>query len=120
MQKSWKVSALLVVLCLGILMSGCYGPFNLTKRVYAWNGEFEGDWAQEGMFLVLAILPVYFFATLGDGLIFNSIEFWGGTNPIDPPMMAMQEVGLELDRVAAVYGLPPEMVITALPAAIGR
>jgi hypothetical protein len=119
MQKSWKVSALLVVLCLGILMSGCYGPFNLTKRVYAWNGEFEGDWAQEGMFLVLAILPVYGFAMLGDALIFNSIEFWGGDNPIDPPM-AMEAVGNELDRVAAVYGLPPQMVVSTLPGAAIR
>jgi hypothetical protein len=28
------------------------------------------------------ILPVYGLCTLGDALIFNSIEFWGGENPI--------------------------------------
>ncbi|MHC5211377.1 MAG: DUF3332 family protein [Planctomycetota bacterium] len=119
MRSSWKLSALVVVLCLGVLMSGCYGPFNLTKRVHAWNGDFDGDWAQEGMFLVCSILPIYGFAMLGDALIFNSIEFWGGDNPIDPPM-AMHAAGQELDKVAAVYGLPPEMVISALPEAVVR
>jgi hypothetical protein len=108
------MSALVVVLCLGVLMSGCFGPFNLTKRLYDWNGDFHGEWAQEGMFLVLAILPAYALCMLGDAIIFNSIEFWGGNNPIDPPM-AMAAVGDELDRVAAVYGLPPQMVFTTLP-----
>ena len=119
MRGSWKLSALIVVLCLGVLISGCYGPFNLTKRVYAWNGEFEGDWPQEGMFLVLGILQVYTLAGLADSLVFNSIEFWGGDNPIDPPM-AMDAVGRELDQVAAVYGLPPQMVFTTLPATAVR
>jgi hypothetical protein len=113
------VSALVVLLCLGVLMSGCYGPFNLTQRLYDWNGGFSGAWVQEGMFLVLAILPAYALCMLGDALIFNSIEFWGGDNPIDPPM-AMIGVASELDRVAALYGLPPELAVTVVPVATLR
>jgi hypothetical protein len=30
-------------------------------------------------------IPVYELALLCDGVVFNSIEFWGGKNPIDPP-----------------------------------
>jgi hypothetical protein len=111
------VSALVVLLCLGVLMSGCYGPFNLTQRLYDWNGGFSNEWAREGVF-ILALFP-YGVCMLGDALIFNSIEFWGGDNPIDPPM-AMEAVGNELDRVAAVYGLPPQMVVSTLPGAAIR
>ena len=90
MSHPWKTRALAAVLCLAILGGGCYGPFNLTKRVHNWNGEVsENEWAQEGMFLLLVIVPVYGIAMLGDAIIFNSIEFWGGENPISPPSTAM-------------------------------
>lgn len=84
MASRFRKSILLTVaaLALGLTASSCYGPFKLTKRIYHWNGSFEGKWAKEGMFLVLHIIPVYGIGMLGDGLIFNSIEFWGGNNPI--------------------------------------
>ena len=63
--------------------SGCYGPFKLTKKLHAWNGQVGEKWANEFVFLVLIWVPVYGLATLGDALIFNSIEFWTGENPID-------------------------------------
>ena len=72
-------------LCIGLLMSGCHGPFNLTRRLHRWNGQVGGRWANEVVFLCFIWLPVYSLATLGDGLIFNSIEFWTGNNPITPP-----------------------------------
>lgn len=61
---------------------GCTGPFKLTKKVHAWHRGQDGKWVDELCFLGVVILPVYFFATLGDAIIFNSIEFWGGENPI--------------------------------------
>ncbi len=64
------------------LASGCYGPFRLTKSLHRWNGEIQNKWAREGVFLVLAYFPIYGIAALGDAIIFNSIEFWGGQNPI--------------------------------------
>lgn len=63
--------------------SGCYGPFKLTKKLHQWNGEVGEKWANEFVFLVLIWVPVYSLAMLGDGLIFNSVEFWTGENPID-------------------------------------
>lgn len=79
-----------VVALIGFLgtTTACYGPFNLTKSLYKWNGQIKGSgqvtakWMQELVFLGLAVLPVYEFALLGDALIFNSIEFWTGDNPI--------------------------------------
>ena len=52
-------------------------------------------------FIVFVWVPVYELATLGDALVFNSIEFWTGENPIDtstamaakPPRVARIEQG---------------------------
>jgi len=110
MRKSFKVAALAGLLVLGSLSSGCYGPFNLTRNLHHWNGTVTANkWGQEGLFLVLSIIPVYGICVLGDSLIFNSIEFWGGENPIKPNAMAEQE----LDQVAATVGL--ESQIAYLP-----
>ena len=90
MSHPWKTRALAGVLCLSIMASGCYGPFNLTRSLHDWNGTVvENEWGQEGIFLLLAIFPVYGLCMLGDAIIFNSIEFWGGDNPISPPSTAM-------------------------------
>ena len=70
------------VLVLAVLVTGCYGPFRLTRKVHQWNGQVGGKWANEVAFIVLVWVPVYGLATLGDALVFNSIEFWTGDNPI--------------------------------------
>ncbi len=63
-------------------LSGCFGPFRLTKKVYQFNKDVGGKWASEIVFLGLVIVPVYSISMLGDALIFNTIQFWGGQNPI--------------------------------------
>ena len=75
------------VVALGMLVSGCYGPFNLTRRLYQWNGQVGTKWEREFMFILLAWAPVYGLAVLGDTIAFNSMEFWTGNNPVDPPAM---------------------------------
>lgn len=65
--------------------SGCYGPFNATRRLHQWNGEVSGPWTNELVFIGLMVVPAYALFTLGDALIFNSVEFWTGSNWIDPP-----------------------------------
>lgn len=75
------IGLLAAVLCL----SGCYGPFNLTRRVYHWNARVGDKWEREFAFIVLAWVPVYSVAVLADGIVFNSIEFWNGKNPVEPP-----------------------------------
>ncbi|QHI70442.1 DUF3332 family protein [Tichowtungia aerotolerans] len=74
---------LLSVITLSILLTGCTGPFVLTKKVHTWQTSFEDKWVDEVAFLGCIILPVYSLSTLADGLIFNSVEFWTGENPMD-------------------------------------
>ncbi len=66
-----------------VLCSGCLGPGHATARLHKFNRGFENKWAQEGMFLVT--LPGYFVFSMGDNFIFNSVQWWTGDNPIDPP-----------------------------------
>ena len=81
MQRPQRAAVALVAL--GMLVSGCYGPFHLTRRVWKFNGEVsDNKWVVEVVHLVCIALPVYGIATLADGLIFNSIEFWTGENPL--------------------------------------
>lgn len=74
------------VMALALFASGCYGPFNLTRRLYQWNGQVsreKGD--REVLFLILLIVPVYGVTTLTDAIVLNSMEFWTGKNPVDRP-----------------------------------
>ncbi len=80
-QLAFRLSVLALALCLGA--SGCFGPFKLTRKLYAWNAQAGDKWPQEFMFLVLTWVPVYGLAAVGDAIIFNSMEFWTGRNPID-------------------------------------
>ena len=83
-MKKFVTRAIIIALIgsTGIL-SGCYGPFRLTTKLHQWNGNVSNKkFVNELVFLGLCILPAYELCTLGDVLIFNSIEFWGGQNPI--------------------------------------
>ncbi|MFC1522020.1 DUF3332 family protein [Elusimicrobiota bacterium] len=77
-----KIIQLCVMLTVVIGLAGCYGGFNLTKKLYNWNGEMGEKWVDEAVFLGLLIIPAYSVATMVDGLILNSIEFWSGNNPV--------------------------------------
>ena len=77
-----KLIAVLIIGCI-FLGAGCTGPFKLTTTVHKWQTSFENKWVDEVAFLGCIILPVYGLATLGDAIIFNSVEFWTGNNPMD-------------------------------------
>jgi len=77
---------LAAMLALGVSTSGCLGPNNAYNSILNWNAEAtDHDWVNEGIFLGLVIIPVYGIALLGDYLIFNTIDYWSGSNPIDDP-----------------------------------
>lgn len=81
MQRPHRMAVGLVAL--GLFVGGCYGPFYLTRKVWKFNGEVsDNKWVVEVAFLVMNIVPVYQVAGLADSLIFNSIEFWTGNNPM--------------------------------------
>jgi len=77
------VAALVLVGFLPLATTGCFGTFQLTRKIYQFNKEVSPDkWIRELAFLVMLILPVYGFATLFDAVLFNSVEFWTGKNPV--------------------------------------
>ncbi len=83
MKRLFKqVVVLLLVATMAIMSVGCYGSFNLTKKVYNWNGSLGNKWVVELVFLVCYIVPVYGIAAFIDVVILNSIEFWTGNKPM--------------------------------------
>jgi len=78
-----KSIAFALSLAMGITsLQGCIGTFHLTGKVLNFNKGLGNKWIQELAFLVMNIIPVYGVAILVDALIFNSLEFWTGSNPI--------------------------------------
>jgi hypothetical protein len=72
-------------LALAILCTSCIGPFNAFNGMVHWNQKAtDNKFGNEAIFLGLFIIPVYEVMFLGDLIIFNSIEFWSGSNPIAP------------------------------------
>ena len=80
-----SIRSLSVGVAVLLVTSGCFGPFNLTRRVYHWNAKSSDKWEREFVFLLLTWAPVYGVAGLADAILFNSLEFWGAQNPISPP-----------------------------------
>ena len=63
--------------------AGCFGGFNVTRKLWGFNKNVSPNkWVQWFVYLALVIIPVYEICGLGDVLIFNSVEFWTGNNPI--------------------------------------
>lgn len=97
-----------------VFASGCYGPFYLTRKVWKFNGEVsDNKWIVEVVFLVCSWLPVYGVAVLADAIIFNSVEFWGGKNP-----MAEADASSTVQTRRLVRG-DYEAVLKRVPAAAG-
>ena len=96
-----------VALCLAVLFSvsafGCYGKFQLTRKIYTWNGTLGNKWVNSIVMWALMIIPVYEIGSAVDFLILNTIEFWTGNNP-----MAMKE-GEKETKLVAVKGIEYEM-----------
>jgi len=75
--------SILVLLTLSILLTGCTGPFALTKTLHKWQTDVsENQWIEEVTFLGCAIF-LYGPTLLVDSLFLNSVEFWTGDNPMD-------------------------------------
>jgi hypothetical protein len=73
------------VLAMG-LSTSCLGPDNAYRSIRNWNANLsDQDWVNELVFLGITIIPVYGIALIGDVLIFNTINYWTGDNPIGDP-----------------------------------
>lgn len=75
------IAVLLAVVASGTALTGCYGSFGLTKKVYQFNGNLGNKWINS-LFTVILGGPVYGVSSLADVVVFNLIEFWTGSNPV--------------------------------------
>jgi hypothetical protein len=64
-----------------LLFSSCIGPFALSNKLLSWNQTVSDKFVNAIIFAVLS--PVYVVTLIGDSLLFNTIEFWSGENPIE-------------------------------------
>jgi hypothetical protein len=83
MKRSFiQIVSVVLISVLLVTAFGCYGSFQLTNKVYKFNGTLGSKWVNELGFLVMVIVPVYGVAAFVDGIVLNSIEFWTGKNPM--------------------------------------
>ena len=82
-QRTMKKALVASVLSLGLCCS-CLGPNKLFNKLHQWNlGATEDRWANEGIFVVFTVIPIYGVCYAVDILVLNSIEWWTGENPMD-------------------------------------
>lgn len=79
MKKLFLALALTGVM---ISQTGCFGEFGLTRKVYDFNQGVGGKFVNQLVFQAFCVIPVYEVAGVLDVLIFNTIEFWTGSNPV--------------------------------------
>jgi hypothetical protein len=72
----------LVLMTFVSTLGGCFGRFSLVRKVYEVNSEVNDKYVRSLVTWVFVIVPVYPFAGLVDFILFNTIEFWKGTNPL--------------------------------------
>ena len=74
------------ILALSLGSASCLGPDNAYRSVKNWNAELATqDWINEVVYVGMHIIPVYPILLLGDIVIFNTIGYWSGENPINDP-----------------------------------
>ena len=118
-----KGIALVLVAAVGALSAGCFGKFQLTRKVYDVNKSIDDKYVRSAATWVL-IIP-YAVTGLLDFLVFNVIEFWTGENPVaSTPVTKVYTLGngrtvLTLSRdgsatVAVIERYEGEMLVSTL------
>jgi hypothetical protein len=77
-----KGIALVLVAAVGALSAGCFGKFQLTRKVYDMNKSIDEKYVRSAATWIFVIVQVYTVAALLDLIVFNVIEFWTGENPV--------------------------------------
>ena len=75
-----KGIALVLVAAVGALSTGCFGKFQLTRKVYDMNQSIDEKYVRSAA-TWLFVIP-YAVTGLLDFVVFNVIEFWTGENPV--------------------------------------
>jgi hypothetical protein len=77
-----KGIALVLVASVGALSAGCFGKFQLTRKVYDINQSIDEKYVRSAATWIFVIVQVYTVAALLDLIVFNVLEFWTGENPV--------------------------------------
>ncbi|GFO67674.1 hypothetical protein GMLC_12530 [Geomonas limicola] len=78
-----RITALVLAISIaGLSLQGCYGKMALTRKVYALNGSVQDKFVRSLVTWAFIIVPVYGVSALVDFVLFNTIEFWSGKNPV--------------------------------------
>jgi len=75
-----KGIALVLVAAVGTLSAGCFGKFQLTKKLYDINQSIDEKYVRSAATWIF-IIP-YALTGILDFVLFNVIEFWTGENPV--------------------------------------
>jgi len=65
-----------------VSLQGCYGKMALTRKVYQVNGQVSEKHLRSLVTWAFILVPVYGISALADFIVFNTIEFWTGNNPV--------------------------------------
>ncbi len=83
-----------------VLSTGCLGTNGLNRALKEWNVEVvENRYGREVIFLGLTVLWFYRICTVLDLFIFNSVEFWSGTNPINGKRALVDVPAAEIEKM---------------------
>lgn len=78
-----KTKFIALALCVTFLSSSCLGSYTAFNNLKDWNHQVsQNKFVNNLLFWGLNIIPVYGLFFIGDTLIFNTIEFWSGSNPL--------------------------------------
>lgn len=115
-MSAFRRGLVLGVATLGLLgSSACFGTFQATKKVYAFNKGVGDKWVVEVVFLAMNIVPVYGLAAFADAVVFNSMEFWTGENPMSSVSLSEQQ-GTSLRQTRTVSGDTRTMTLEEMKA----
>ncbi|KAA5737354.1 DUF3332 family protein, partial [Acinetobacter baumannii] len=71
-----------VMTAVAVALSGCVGSNAVTGYVMGFNLKaVDNRYARGGLNMLMA--PVYGVAIAADYIVFNSLEFWTGKNPLN-------------------------------------
>lgn len=77
-----NITKIAIVTTLATALTGCIGSNAVTSHVMKFNLEVvDNRYARGGVNILLA--PVYALTVAADTIVFNSIEFWAGKNPLN-------------------------------------
>jgi hypothetical protein len=115
--SAFRRGLVLGVASLGLLSSSaCFGSFQATKKLYGFNKGVGDKWVVEVVFLALGIVQVYSLAVAADAIVFNSVEFWTGENPMSSISLSGQQDGTNIRQTRTVNGDTRTMTLEEIKA----